>query len=289
MHSELRPQALAGTAAIVTGGGRGLGRLFAQGLAGAGAAVGLIARSADQLAETVRVVQKAGGVAVAAVADVTDPATTEAAISQLQNELGDIDLLVNNAGVNGPIGPAWEVAEDDWWRTVEVNLRGVELCSRLVLPDMIARRRGRIVNITSRAGVYRWPMLSAYSVSKAAVVKYAENLAQETKRYGIAVFSLHPGLLPIGFGELALAATDMPAAGPQAAVSDWFRGQMASGGGADPAQAVELLTRLATGQADVLSGRHLTVGDDLDDMVARIDEVRRADSYLLRARTLDGD
>ncbi len=286
---EPPPRVLTGTTAVVTGGGRGLGRVLAQGLVRAGAAVGLIARSQDQLAQSLQILQKSGGQAVAAVADVTDPAAAEAAVMQLRDQLGHIDLLVNNAGVNGPIGPAWEVAEDEWWRTVEVNLRGVELCSRLVLPHMIARRRGRIVNITSRAGVYRWPMLSAYSVSKAAVVKYVENLAQETKRYGIAVFSLHPGLLPIGFGELALAAADVPAPGPHAAVGDWFREEMASGRGADPAKAVELLTRLAAGEADVLSGRHLTVDDDLDDLLARIEEVRRADSYLLRARTLSDD
>jgi hypothetical protein len=84
----------------------------------------------------------------------------------------------------------------------------VTVCSRLVLPDMVARGRGRIVNVTSRAGVYRWPLLSAYLVSKAAVIKYTENLAQETKRYGIGVFSVHPGILPIGFGEQALTAIE---------------------------------------------------------------------------------
>ncbi len=286
---ESAPGVLAGTTAVVTGGGRGLGRVLAQGLTRAGAAVGLIARSQDQLAQSVHILNESGGHALSAVADVTDPVATEAALTQLRDELLHIDLLVNNAGVNGPIGPAWEVAEDEWWRTVEVNLRGVEVCSRLVLPDMIARRRGRIVNITSRAGVYRWPLLSAYSVSKAAVVKYVENLAQETKRYGIAVFSLHPGLLPIGFGELALGAAHVPQPGPQAAVGDWFRDEMAAGRGADPAKAVELLTRLAAGQADALSGRHLTVDDDLDDMLARIDELRSAESYLLRVRTLSDD
>lgn len=217
MNIESAQRVLNGTAAVVTGGGRGLGRVLAQGLAGAGAAVGLIARSSDQLAESVSIIEEAGGVAVAASADLADPDAAAAAMAQLRKQLEHIDLLVNNAGVNGPVRPAWEVAEKDWWRTVEVNLRGVEVCSRLVLPDMIARRRGRIVNITSRAGVYRWPLLSAYSVSKAAVVKYVENLAQETKRYGLAVFSVHPGILPIGFGKLALKAADLPV-GPPAGV-----------------------------------------------------------------------
>lgn len=284
VDTESTRRMLNGTAAVVTGGGRGLGRVLAQGLVGAGAAVGLIARSTDQLAESVRILEEAGGVAVSASADLADPIAATAAMTQLRNELGHIDLLVNNAGVNGPVGPAWEVAEEDWWRTVEVNLRGVEVCSRLVLPDMIARRRGRIVNITSRAGVYRWPLLSAYSVSKAAVVKYVENLAQETKRYGIAIFSLHPGILPIGFGELALAAANLPVEGLQAGVGGWIREELASGRGAEPQKVADLLVRIAAGDADLLSGRHLTVDDDLDDLLSRIDEIRGDDSYLLRVR-----
>ena len=286
MDVESTQQVLHGTTAVVTGGGRGLGRVLAQGLADAGAAVGLIARSTDQLAESVRIVEESGGVAVAATADVADPRAAAAAIAQLRHQLGHIDLLVNNAGVSGPVGPAWEVAEDDWWHTVEVNLRGVELCSRLVLPEMVARRRGRIVNITSRAGVYRWPLLSAYSVSKAAVVKYVENLAQETKRYGLAIFSLHPGILPIGFGELALAAAEVPVEGPQAGTGGWIREELASGRGADPHQVADLLVRMAAGDADLLTGRHLTIGDDLEELLSQIDDIRGDDSYFLRVRTL---
>src|SRR5215207_6780088 len=95
----------------------------------------------------------------------------------------------------GPVGPTWEIEPDRWWRTMEVNLRGTLLCTQLVLPEMVHRRRGRIVNISSHAGVFRWPLVSAYSVSKAAVAKLTENLARETHRHGVSVFSVHPGLL----------------------------------------------------------------------------------------------
>jgi NAD(P)-dependent dehydrogenase (short-subunit alcohol dehydrogenase family) len=115
-----------------------------------------------------------------------------AAVDKLRHDLGPIDLLVNNAGISGPTGPAWEVPEQDWWSSVEVNLRSVELCSRLVLPEMVDRGRGRIVNVTSQAGAFRWPLASAYSVSKAAVIKFTENLGVETRRHGISVFSVHP-------------------------------------------------------------------------------------------------
>ena len=84
---------------------------------------------------------------------------------------------------------------------MDVNLRGLLLTTQLVVPEMVARGRGRIINMASQAGTYRWPLVSAYSVSKAAVVKLTENLAHEVGRHGVRVFSVHPGLLPIGMSE----------------------------------------------------------------------------------------
>ncbi len=182
--------------ALVTGGGRGIGRMTAVTLAKSGVAVGLIARSHDELAETATMVFGAGGIGWAAAADVTDPTELRKAVGVIRRALGPIDLLVNNAGVLGPIGPLWEVDADEWWSTFDVNLRGTVLASQLVLPEMVAMGRGRIINITSQAGVHRWPLVSGYSVSKAAVVKLTENLAHETRRHGVSVFSVHPGLLP---------------------------------------------------------------------------------------------
>ena len=182
---------LDGTVCVITGGGRGIGRVLAQALAAAGAAVGLIARSGGELAETVRLVRASGGAAAAARADVTDERAVATAIGALRRRLGPVDLLVNNAGISGPVGYAWQVGAADWWRAVEINLRGVFLCSRVVLPAMTARGAGRIVNITSEAGVLRWPQVSAYSVSKAAVIKFTENLAAEASRSGVQRPSRH--------------------------------------------------------------------------------------------------
>jgi NAD(P)-dependent dehydrogenase (short-subunit alcohol dehydrogenase family) len=280
------PQAaLAGSVALVTGGGRGVGRVLALALAGAGARVGLIARSPDQLAESLRLIEAAGGAAVAACADLSDPAGAATAVDKLRHELGPVDLLVNNAGVSGPVGPAWEVSEQDWWHAVEINLRSVTLCSRLVLPEMVARHCGRIVNLTSQAGVFRWPMVSAYSVSKAAVIKLTENLSYETKRYGIAVFSVHPGILPIGLSEPALAST-APSDSPLGRMREWVGNELAEGRGAQPDQIARLLLRIATGELDRLSGRHLSVHDDLDAVLTRTNDVVHGDLYVLRRREL---
>jgi NAD(P)-dependent dehydrogenase (short-subunit alcohol dehydrogenase family) len=270
---------LTGTVSVITGGGRGIGRFLARALAEAGSAVGLIARSEGELAETVRLVTAGGGTAAAVCADITDPAATRDAVDALRRRLGAADLLINNAGVSGPFGEAWQVDGGDWWRAVEINLRGVFLCSQAILPGMTARGAGRIVNITSEAGVFRWPQVSAYSVSKAAVIKFTENLAAETGRYGVRVFSVHPGLTPIGLSERALA-DGAPPGSAEAQVHAWVRQELRAGRGADPDLVARLVTRLAAGHADRLSGCHLSVHDDLAAILACGPHVR--DRYQLR-------
>jgi NAD(P)-dependent dehydrogenase (short-subunit alcohol dehydrogenase family) len=270
---------LDGTVSVITGGSRGIGRMLAQALADAGAAVGLIARSDTELAETIRLVEASGGTTAAARADVTDQQAVAAAIDTLRRQLGPVDLLVNNAGVSGPFGDAWQVDPEDWWRAVEINLRGVFLCSRAVLPGMTARGTGRIVNITSEAGAFRWPQVSAYSVSKAAVIKFTENLAAEASRSGVRAFSVHPGLTPIGLSERALAGAAPPGSA-EARTYAWVRGELRAGRGAEPALVAGLVTRLAAGHADPLSGCHLSVHDDLDAILACGEGVR--DRYQLR-------
>jgi NAD(P)-dependent dehydrogenase (short-subunit alcohol dehydrogenase family) len=135
---------LKGQIAVVTGGGRGLGRVFAQTLAAAGAKVAVIARNAEELNETV---DSIGPNARAFPADLTDARALDSVFAQI----GAVDLLVNNAGVLGPIGPFWEVDFDQSWRAMDVNVRGALLCTRAVLPGMVARRRGRIVNLVTGA------------------------------------------------------------------------------------------------------------------------------------------
>jgi NAD(P)-dependent dehydrogenase (short-subunit alcohol dehydrogenase family) len=269
---------LEGTVCLITGG-RGIGRVLAQALAGAGTAVGLIARSGAELAETVRLVEATGGTAAAACADITDQRAAADAIAALCRRLGPVDLLINNAGVGGPVGDAWRVDPGEWWRAVEVNLRGVFLCSRAVLPVMAARSAGRVINITSEAGVFRWPQVSAYSVSKAAVIKFTENLAAEAAGSGIQAFSVDPGLTPIGLSERALAGAAPPGSA-EARMHAWIREELRAGRGAEPTLVARLVTRLAAGDADQLTGCHLSVHDDLDAILACGPGVR--DRYQLR-------
>lgn len=274
---------LSGSVAIVTGGGRGIGRLVAEALAAAGAAVAVTARSEDQLAETVASITRAGGTAIALPGDVSDPEYVTEAVYLVEQLLGPIDLLINNAGIAGPIGPVWEVDAGEWWRTFGVNLQGVFLFAHAVLPGMVARRSGRIINVSSNAGAFRWPLLSAYAVSKAAVIKFTENVARETKNYGVKVFAIHPGLLPIGMTTVALEGT-YPSESPEGRLSSWTRQQIDEGYGASPESAVELVLLLSSGEADSLSGCYLTVHDDLPAIIGEAQEVRANDLYTLQVR-----
>ncbi len=277
---------LAGARILVTGGGRGLGRALAVAFADAGAEIGLVARSDDELAESTALIEAAGGLVAYAAADVSDDHALAAALARLRDRLGPFDVLVNGAGIVGPIGPLWEVDGHDWWKTMEVNLAGLVRCTQLVLPDMIARRRGRILNISSQAGVHRWPLVSAYSVSKAAVTKLTENLAREVSRFGISVFSEHSGLLPIGM-SVGPNGPHRVAPNPyEDHIWTWVSRELGEGRGADPADAIELVVRLAAGDADVLTGRHFSVQDDLDALLADIDDIRRQDLYSLHVQRM---
>ena len=186
---------LDGQTALVTGGGRGIGRTIAEYLSRAGAAVAVLARTQAELDETVAAIEQAGGRAIALAADVTDREAVEQAVARTERELGPIDLLVNNAAVAMPVGRAWEVDPEAWWRTIGVNLRGPFLCSRAVLPGMIGRGSGRIVNIVAVAAFNTAPFMSAYGSSKAALVSFTDDLAAETKEHGVSVFAIRPGVV----------------------------------------------------------------------------------------------
>ena len=252
---------LTGCVALVTGASRGLGRGFACGLATAGASVALIARSRDQLDLTVRAIDERGGRAVGIVADVTDADAVTECVERAMNELGPIDLLVNNAGVMAPIGHDWEVDPKAWWRTMEVNVFGCFLCTRAVLPGMIERERGRIINISSSAATKRYPVYSAYGTSKAAVTHLTGSLAEATHRYGIRVFALAPGFVRT---EMTESLAD--AAGIRKHVGDGFRRALDEGRHTPLSVAVGALLFLASGSADALSGAHIDARDDVEKL-----------------------
>jgi NAD(P)-dependent dehydrogenase (short-subunit alcohol dehydrogenase family)/ketosteroid isomerase-like protein len=268
---------LTGQVALVTGAGRGIGKAIAFAVSRAGASVAICARSEEEISVTAKQLAADKGHALAIRADVSVRLDVERMVAQVEREMGPVDVLVNNAGVHGPIGPLVATDPDEWWRTMNVNLRGPLYCSRAVLPKMVERGRGRVVNVSSGAGFAAWPMVSSYSVSKAALYRLTENLAAETKQQGVQVFAISPGLVRTAMSE------DGPSCGEPSVeqiFQDWFDA------GADiPAErAAELVVYLASGEADALSGRCLDVHYDVRDMVARAHEIQQRDLYVMRLR-----
>lgn len=271
---------ITGQVAIVTGGGRGLGRAFAQSLAAAGAKVAITARTTSQLDETVALIEEAGGTVIAFTANVIDRTAMERVMTEVEEQLGPIDILVNNAGVITPLGNDWEVDPDEWWRTLEINVRGPFLCTQLLLPRMIARRKGRIINISSGAAhgfnpnVY--PYGIAYCTSKAALDRMTNLLAVSVKEYGISIFALAPGG-PTAMIEILATSPSVPEE-----MNALFREALAEGSGIE--ESAQMLMFLVSGQADYLTGRHVSVADSMDDLLHRTEEILRDDLYTIRLR-----
>jgi NAD(P)-dependent dehydrogenase (short-subunit alcohol dehydrogenase family) len=268
-----------GQVALVTGGGRGLGRAFAQALAGRGAKVAVTARTEQELAATVALIEEAGGTAVALPADVTDQQAVTGVVQSVEKQLGRVDVLANNAGVLGPSGRDWEVDVDDWWHTFDVNLRGAFLFARAVLPGMIARHRGRIVNISSASVNIHLPYASAYGVSKAALTYLANCLDSATKEYGVFVFAYAPGFVRTDVIDQVAESYNI-----RKSVVDIYRKRLEDDHDTTLERAVEVFMFLASGRADQLSGRHIDVYDDEVELVERADDIRRDDLYTLRRR-----
>jgi len=186
---------LSGQIALVTGASRGIGRGIAIALAKAGMSVAVTARTEGDLAETARLIEGAGGTSVAYPADITDLTSLEQLVADTEQQLGSIDLLVNNAGLPGTPGPDWLNDHNEWWRVMETNIRGPFLMARAVVPRMIERRQGRIVNVSSSSAYLSSPNMSSYTASKAALTNWSRSLAEATQEYGISVFAYCPGLV----------------------------------------------------------------------------------------------
>jgi NAD(P)-dependent dehydrogenase (short-subunit alcohol dehydrogenase family) len=271
--------ALAGQTAIVTGGGRGIGRIIAEALAAAGAAVAVVARSEAEVVATATAIAQHGGRGLAQVADVCDADAVAAMVREVERRLGPVNLLVNNAGTGEAIGPTWETAPDRWWRDVEVVLRGAFLCSRAVLAGMVERGSGRIVNVTSRAGSFGVPYQTAYSSSRAALFLFSEGLAREVAEHGIRVFALTPGIVRTAMTENLLHSEAGRRWLPELA-------QIVEGdaGWVAPDVVGAAVTALASGRADALSGRWIHAEDDLEVLVARAGELALRDLHVLRLK-----
>ncbi len=239
-----------GKVALVTGAGRGMGRRYALGLAREGAAVAVNDRSKEGLLETAKEVEAQGARALALGGDVAKKEDVGLMVNEVTEALGKVDILINNAGVNPFILPAERIEEEGWDRIMDVNLKGVFLCCQAVFSVMKDQGGGRIVNISSQAGLFGEQGMLPYCVSKAGVQVLTRGLAYEWSRYGIYVNAVAPGFIAGGMNEPILGKTEMVSALAQRVPLKRF---------ADPEEVVSVVLFLCCEETSYVNGTTIVV------------------------------
>jgi 3-oxoacyl-[acyl-carrier protein] reductase len=265
--------------ALITGAGRGIGRAIALAYAAEGARLALAARTRSELEHTAQAAQTRGASTCILQVDVSDQTQVEDMVRQTVTRFGTVDILVNNAGIAGPVGALHENDVAAWIRTVQVNLIGTYLCCRAVLPIMLAQNCGKIINLSGAGATNAWPHLSAYGVSKVAVVRLTETLALELQGTNIQVNALGPGSVHTQMWEELRDGAHTAGDAQLYALGQ----RVTSGGGASIDQAAALAVFLASEASGTLSGRLVSaVSDAFDHIPARIDQIMSSDTWTLR-------
>ncbi|MBI1915726.1 MAG: SDR family oxidoreductase [Planctomycetes bacterium] len=274
---------LTGRSAIITGANQGLGRTIAEHFVRDGASVLLVARGEELLRRTATelsaLAPHAGQRVLALKGDVACPESCREVVAHAVRELPGLCVLVNNAGIQGPIGRFEEVAWEDWLETVRVNLLGTALMCRGFIPHLRRKRYGKVINLSGGGAAAPRPRFSAYAATKAAVVRLTETLACELADAHVDVNAVAPGALNTRLLDEVLAA------GPEKAGQEGYAKALAQRdqGGASPEQAAALVTFLASAQTDGISGRLFSaVWDDWPRLARRREQLAQSDVYTLR-------
>jgi len=274
--------ALARRTALVTGGSRGFGRAIAEGLASAGAHVAITARNETDLQAAVARISRARVDPAQDVwsfaADVTDGARMDRGVELWVDRHGRLDVLVNNAAIQGPIGAFETLDWTEWTRVLETDvIAAVRLC-RTVLPHMRRTGRGKIINISGGGASSPRPRFSAYATAKCALVRFTETLAEELAGSGIDVNAVAPGAMKTRMLEEVLAA------GAEAAGAEYPRAtELHESGGTPPERAAALVVFLASPASDGITGRLISaVWDPWEALATHRGELGSSDIYTLR-------
>ena len=265
---------LSGRSAIVTGASQGLGMAIARAYAAAGARVLICARDAAALDAAAREINVA-----AEVADVASEAGVERLVASALERFGRIDILVNNAGIYGPMGTIDEVDWAEWVRAIEINLLGSVLLCRAVVPHMRRQGWGKIIQLSGGGATNPLPRISAYAASKAAIVRFAETLAEELRGDRIDVNSIAPGPLNTRLLDEVLAA------GPERVGVGFYERSIKQkeSGGAGLERGAELAVFLASAASDGITGKLISaVWDPYAELPRHLDDLNQTDIYTLR-------
>jgi len=275
---------LKGRTAFITGGSRGLGEAIAQGFLEAGANVAICARSAKELDQTEqRLSEKFSGQRVKAFTlDVTDLSAVTECLAAVLKGFGDLHVLVNNAGVYGPMGSLWLTSAEEWDAALRINIQGSLYPIRAVIPYFLKKGYGKIIQISGGGATSPLPRITAYAASKAAIVRLAESVAQDLKGTGIDVNSIAPGALNTKMME------DLLKAGPELVGKEFFsKMKNASEQGGTPLEVgARLAVFLASKESDGITGRLISAPwDRWEDWPKHLAELDKSDAYTLRRIT----
>lgn len=273
---------LDGKIAIVTGASQGLGFAIADAFVRAGASVAICARSTEHLEDTtdkLRALAGYGQKVESIAADVSRPEGAES-VAALAHALGGrIDILVNNAGVYGPMGAIEEIDWEAWVRALEINVLGSVLMAREAVRVMKRQGSGKIVQLSGGGATNPMPLITAYAASKAAIVRFAESLAEEVREFGIDVNSIAPGALNTRMLDEILAA------GPERVGASFYERAMRQkeNGGAGLVPGTELALFLASEASNGITGKLISaVWDAWPDWPAHVEELRNSDLFTIR-------
>jgi NAD(P)-dependent dehydrogenase (short-subunit alcohol dehydrogenase family) len=272
---------LDGRAAIVTGGSHGLGLEIARAYLAAGARVLVCARDATALGRARTELESAADPASieTVAADVSEPDHVAALVAQALDRFSRVDVLVNNAGVYGPKGQIDDVVWDEWEHAIRVNLLGSVLCCRAVLPHFRANGYGKIVQLSGGGATSPLPRLSAYAASKAAVVRFAETLAEELRGTGIDVNAIAPGALNTRLLDEVLEA------GPERVGDAFYERalEQQAVGGTPLELPARLALFLASAESDGITGKLISAPwDPWEAFASHAEDLRGTDVYTLR-------
>jgi NAD(P)-dependent dehydrogenase (short-subunit alcohol dehydrogenase family) len=279
---------LAERLAVVTGASQGLGFSIAQSFIDEGASVLMCARSAGDLEEAagrLRRTAAPGAKVLAERCDVSSEADVGRMAEVVKTQFGKLDILVSNAGVQGPKGATEEVDWGAWSQTISINLLGTVLCCRGLLPLLRKSTRGKILLLSGGGATKPMPFFSAYAAAKAAVVRFGETLAEELREAGIDVNSIAPGAMNTRMLEEVLAA------GPEKVGQPYYEASLRQkqSGGAPVERAADLCLYLASSEGDGITGKLISaVWDPWPEFDSHRQDLQKTDVYTLR-RIVPGD
>jgi len=238
-----------GKVAIITGGSRGIGKSMAERFLREGAKVVIAARSEDEVTRTAQTLKQIGDI-FGISTDVSQENDVKNLIDKTLQRFRDIGILINAAGIQNPIGPLLESNTQEWISNIHINLIGTMLCCKTVLPVMIEKKIGKIINFAGGGANYSRPNFSAYAVSKAAIVRFTEILAEELKEFNIQVNAVSPGIIKTRMIDEILIA------GPEKSGKDYNQVKSKMNGGFDSPELVsELVLFLASDKSNWITGR----------------------------------